>query len=174
MLKIFNKKKYNESELYNKILFLSRNKLFFSNLDLADTFENRVNLIFFHTAFIFIKFKKNKKNEDLDIFLQKLFDYIFKEIETNMRENGFGDTTINKNMKFLVKLFYKILLKCESFKTITSKEKNIFIFEHLLINNLSKSPINIELVDYFDKYESFCFDLSADSILQGELNFIYK
>ena len=32
----------------------------------------------------------------------------------------------------------------------------------------------IDLVDYFDKYESFCFDLDDDSILQGELNFIYK
>ena len=27
-----------------------------------------------------------------------------------MRENGFGDVTVNKNMKFLVKTFYNILL----------------------------------------------------------------
>ena len=91
-----------------------------------------------------------------------------------MRENGFGDTTINKNMKFLVKVFYKILLQCESFKTITTKEKSIFLFRHLLLNSLSKNPINIDLVGYFDKYESFCFDLGIDSILKGELNFIYK
>ena len=40
--------------------------------------------------------------------------------------------------------------------------------------NDTKTPINNELVDYFEKYKSFCFDLSADSILKGELNFIYK
>ena len=33
-----------------------------------------------------------------------------------MREIGFGDTTINKNMKFLVKTFYNILFNCEKYK----------------------------------------------------------
>ena len=174
MFKLFKKKKYTERKLYNKILSLSRNKFFFSSLNLADTFENRVNLIFLHTSFIFIKLKKKKTIDDFNIFSQNLFDYIFKKIETNMRESGFGDTTINKNMKFLVKVFYKILLQCESFKTITTKEKKTFLFRHLLLNNLSKNPINIDIVGYFDKYESFCFDLGVDSILKGELNFIYK
>ena len=174
MFNFLKKNKYNESKLYNKILSLSRNKLFFSDLGLADTFENRVNLIFFHASFIFIKFKKIDGKDNYDVFTQKLFDHIFKKIELNMREIGFGDTNINKNMKFLVKIFYSILLKCESFKKITQKERNIFLFNHLSINKMSKKPINIDLVDYFDKYESFCFDLTSDSILKGELNFIYK
>ena len=174
MFNFFKKKKYHERKLYNKILSLSRNKLFFTSLNLADTFENRVNLIFLHTSFIFIKFKKNKSKEDFDIFTQNLFDHIFERIETNMRENGFGDTTINKNMKFLVKTFYSILLKCESFRSITPKEKSLFLYNHLLVNDLSKNPVNIDLVDYFNKYESFCLDFSDDSILNGELNFIYK
>ena len=171
MFNFSKKNKFNESVLYNKILSLSRNKLFFLNLNLADTFENRVNLIFFHTSFIFIKFRRIGHNKYYEMFTQNLFDYIFKKIESNMRENGLGDTTINKNMKFLVKVFYSILLKCESFKTITQKEKNHFLSKYLLINKMSKKPINIDLVDYFDKYESFCFDLSSDSVLSGKINF---
>ena len=54
-----------------------------------------------HTSFIFIKFKKMKKNHDYSVFTQKLFNCIFKEIESNLRENGYGDATVNKNMKFL-------------------------------------------------------------------------
>ena len=52
---------------------------------------------------------------------------IFGEIENNIRENGFGDATVNKNMKFLVKAFYNILLKCESFNKNTEKNKQIFL-----------------------------------------------
>ena len=174
MFNFFKTKNQNEIKLYNKILALSRNKLFFLDLNLLDTFENRVNLIFFHASFIFIKFKKKKKEKNFNILSQELFDYIFKKIEINLRENGFGDTTINKNMKFLVKVFYSILLKCESFKSTSRMDKTPFLFKHLSINNLSKKPINTDLVDYFDKYESFCFDLDDDSILKGELNFIYK
>ena len=44
-----------------------------------------------------------------------MFDLIFKKIELNMREIGYGDTVINKNMKFLVIAFYNILLNCENF-----------------------------------------------------------
>ena len=36
-----------------------------------------------------------------------MFDLIFTKIEQNMREIGYGDTVINKNMKFLVKNFYE-------------------------------------------------------------------
>jgi len=38
------------------------------------------------------------------------------------------------------------------------------------------SPItdNIGLVEYFDKYQAFCFDLRSDSVLKGDLNFNYE
>ena len=96
-----------EDILYNNILSLSRNKLFFTKFGLADTFQNRIYLIFIHISFLFIKIKQNNQKEIYKIFYQKMFDLIFNQIEQNMREVGFGDTLINKNMKFLVKIFYK-------------------------------------------------------------------
>ena len=47
----------NEDKLYNKVLDLSRNKLFYTKLNLKDTFENRINLIFLHISFLFNKIK---------------------------------------------------------------------------------------------------------------------
>ena len=102
-----------EDALYNNILLLSRNKLFYTKFDLNDTFQNRIHLIFIHISFIFIKIKQNNKNQMYKIFYQKLFDLIFNNIESNMREIGYGDTTINKNMRFLTKTFYNVLLRCE-------------------------------------------------------------
>ena len=45
MLKDLKKTKHNEDNLYNKILLLSRNKIFYTKMSLNDTFQNRVNLI---------------------------------------------------------------------------------------------------------------------------------
>ena len=115
MLKYSKQIKSQENALYNKILFLSRNKLFYTKLSLNDTFQNRIYLIFLHISFLFIKLKQKNKGQFYKEFYQKMFDFIFKKIELNMREIGYGDMTVNKNMKFLVKIFYNILLNCENY-----------------------------------------------------------
>jgi len=159
-----------EGNLYNIILLLSRQKIFYTKFNLNDTFQNRIHLIFIHISFIFIKMKNDTKGKVYKIFYQKIFDLIFNKIELNMREIGFGDTTINKNMRFLVKTFYNILINCEKYKKMSNNDKNNFFIEYLKLKNTS---INKGIIDYFDKYEAFCFDLKPDSVLRGELNFNY-
>ena len=159
-----------EDLLYNKILLLSRNKFFYTQTNLKDSFQNRINLIFIHISFLFIK-KKLSNKDSYHKFYQKLFDLTFKKIELNMRELGFGDVTVNKNMKFLVKNFYNILLNCESYSKKTIKSKNIFFYNYLEKNDDKESDCE-DLITYFDKYSSFCLDLSLDSVLKGDLNFV--
>ena len=55
-------------------------------------------------------------------------------IEYNLRELGYGDVSVNKQMKTLNKIFYDILLKIkvdDSNNLIISKN---IIFEHLFKN----------------------------------------
>ena len=163
-----------EDKLYNNILLFSRNKLFYTKFDLIDTFQNRIHLIFIHISFIFIKIKQNNKNRIYKIFYQKIFDLIFNKIELNMREIGFGDTTINKNMKFLVKTFYNILINCEKYKKMSTNDKSKFFNKYLKLNNVKNTDNNEGIIEYFDKYEAFCFDLNPNSVLRGELKFNYK
>ena len=59
--------------------------------------------------FLFVKIKHNNTNISFNAFYQNVFDVIFKKIELNMRELGHGDVAVNKNMKFLVKVFYNVL-----------------------------------------------------------------
>ena len=171
-----NLKKTNTQEvtLYNSILLLSRNKLFFTKFDLADTFQNRIYLIFIHISFLFIKIKQSSQKDIYKAFYQKMFDLIFKNIELNMREIGYGDIVTNKNMKFLVKTFYNILLNCENFRGCSLNLKKMFLCKYLVHNNMEKKANNVPLIDYFDKYQAFCFDLSLDSVLKGGLSFKYK
>ena len=174
MVKNLKQNNTNENILYNNILLLSRNRLFYTKFDLKDTFQNRIHLIFLHISFLFIKVKQNKHDKSYKVFYQKMFDFIFKQIELNMREIGFGDTLINKNMKFLVKTFYTILLTCEKYKEKNLKSKKMFFLKYLERNDIKKHSINGFLTEYFSKYEAFCFDLSSDSVLRGDLNFNYK
>ena len=166
--------KINEKILYNKIIFLSRNKSLYKEFNLKDSFQNRIILIFLHVSFLFIKVKQDSRKIIYKKFYQEMFNYIFKQIEINMRELGFGDTIVNKNMKFLVKSFYSILLKCENYKKNTLKQKNLFFFNYLTFNTKNNVNNSHNLIDYFDKYSTFCLDLSSDKVLKGELNFIYK
>ena len=174
MLNFFKSNKSNENKLYTKIVLLTRNKLFYTKFDLIDAFQNRIHLIFIHISFIFIKIKQNNKDQIYKIFYQKMFDLIFNNIELNMREIGYGDVTINKNMRFLTKTFYNVLLNCEKYKQMKAKEKNIFFNKYLKQKNINKIANNKGLIEYFNKYAAFCFDLGPDSVLKGELKFYYK
>ena len=160
--------------IYNNILLLSRNTLFYTKFDLIDTFQNRIHLIFIHISFIFIKMKQNDNNKIYKIFYQKIFDLVFNKIELNMREIGYGDTTINKNMRFLVKTFYNILFNCEKYRAMTIDAKSEFFNKFLEANNIKNTTNNKGIIEYFNKYEAFCFDLTSDSVLKGELKFSYK
>ena len=103
-----------------------------------------------------------------------MFDFTFNQIEANMREIGYSDTTVSKNMKFLVKSFYNILLNSEKFNLITDDQKIYFLLNYLKVNNDKKVNNNAILIEYFDKYYGFCLDLSSDKVLKGDLNFTYK
>ena len=116
----FETEKKNILPLYNKIVFLTRESFFYNKFKLADSFTNRIYLIFFHLSFILIvlKNKVGEKNDQQDIF-----DFFFKQIELNCRELGHGDVTVNKKMKSLIKLFYEILMQCENWKQLHINNK---------------------------------------------------
>jgi len=171
MVKNLKQNNTNENILYNNILLLSRNRLFYTKFDLEDTFQNRIHLIFLHISFLFIKLKQNQSYK---VFYQKMFDLIFNKIEQNMREIGYGDVLVNKNMKTLVRTFYSILLNCEKYNEKNMLSKKKFFIKYLEENNTKTHSINDFLIEYFNKYEAFCFDLSNDSVLRGDLNFGYK
>ena len=81
MLKKIKQHDTKENILYNKILSLSRSELFYTKFGLADTFINRIHLIFLHISFIFTRINQTKTNKEYKIFNQKMFDLIFKKID---------------------------------------------------------------------------------------------
>ena len=167
MFSFYNK---HNNNLYNNLVKLSRNIFFYKDLSLKDNFETRVILIFFHLSIILIKFKRNNKNK----FPQKIYDNIFMNIEYNLRELGYGDVSVNKQMKTLNKIFYDILLKIkvdDSNNLIISKN---IIFEHIFKNTKLSEEILIKIDDYFKNFYDFTFELDEAIVLKGQINYKYK
>ena len=161
---IFKTKSHN-LDLYNTLLKLSRNLYFYSKINLKDTFETRIYLMFVHYSIILQIFKM-KKNE----FSQKSYDSLFYAIENNLRELGFGDVAVNKKMKDLNKVFYDILLKINNSKNNIELNKNLIIKYFPQLNDLNSNKYDL-FNDYFINFYHFCFEISPETMIKDALKF---
>ena len=91
----------------------ARNPDIFSRF-IEDSLNNKIIIFLTFLSKIFNKMNENDKN------YQIFFDYIFHRIETDLRELGYGDMSVNKKMKVIVTKFYSILL---DFKNFDNKDK---------------------------------------------------
>ena len=158
------------NKLYNKLVELSRNKFFYDNLRLADNFETRVLLIFFH----FIIILRLKKNNNLKKDFQELFDNIFQNIEINIRELGYGDTKVNNTMKNLNKIFYDILYKLDNDGLSKFHDRSDLLNKYFFNNKKNNEQNIVKLAKYMDQFNDFCFDLNIDNVLKGSIEFEFN
>ena len=152
-------KNSHNSNLYNKLLLLSRNIFFYKNLSLKDSFETRVFLMFFHYSIILIIFKKKKYKSD-----QENYNNLFYCIENNLRELGLGDISVNKKMKDLNKIFYDILIKVNIDK-INFKLNNDLIVKYF--SNLKENEQKLRKCAFFRGYVRTCVEQYSDASLRS-------
>ena len=162
---IFKTKKHS-SDLYSTLLVLSRNIFFYKTLKLADNFETRIYLMFFHFSIILTIFKDIKKK-----FKQNNYDSLFNNIENNLRELGFGDVSVNKKMKEMNKIFYDILLKHQINKLNTDKINEKLVLKYFPDFNNAKTQEFKYFETYFIKFYQFCFELSPDNMIREAIKF---
>ena len=166
----FKSKKKDILPLYNKIVHLTRENFFYKDFQLTDSLSNRIYLIFFYLSFILITLKKKKSDKSHQ---QVIFDFFFKQIELTLRELGYGDITVNKKMKDLIKLFYEILIQCNNWKQLQIDDKNNLLL-NFFSNNHDNKILNYKLTNYFDKFAFFIENISLNSITKGVFTFDYK
>ena len=79
-----------------------------------------------------------------------------------------------KKITTFQQMITKTILAVQKYKEMDIKSKELF-FSKFLEQKIDKNDVNnMLIIDYFNKYEAFCFDLEHDSVLQGELNFNFK
>ncbi len=157
------KKKFEYNDLYNKIISLTREKFFYTEISLKDELITRIYLVLFHLGFILELLKKNNKNKKL---AQNIYDSFFINIDLHLREIGHGDVSVNKKMKDLIKLFYEILLYCEQWDIMGSKDKMKFL-KNLFDNNNEMNFDKQKLLIYLDNYRYNLQDISLNFLIKG-------
>tara|TARA_B100000586_G_C20008707_1_gene383692 strand:+ start:360 stop:869 length:510 start_codon:yes stop_codon:yes gene_type:complete len=160
---ILNKNIFKYNDLYNKIISLTREKFFYTEISLKDELITRIYLVLFHLGFILELLKKNNKNKKL---AQNIYDSFFINIDLHLREIGHGDVSVNKKMKDLIKLFYEILLYCEQWDIKGSKDKMKFL-KNLFDNNNEINFDKQKLLIYLDNYRYNLKDISLNFLIKG-------
>ena len=142
--------------IYNSLIFLARNKDLYIKNNIEDTFSNRLILFLFHFAFFLKIYKKDNKQ-----LIQKIYDFIFRQIELSLREIGHGDVNINKKMKQYINIFHNIISKIDNW------ENNENLKKSEILNNFINSNDKLnKLVKYFNKYMIY--------LSNNDLNFFLK
>ena len=150
--------KHEYINFYNNLVHLTRNKTLYKDFTNEDTFSDRLIIFLFHFAFFLNVFKSNTEKK----VLQSIFDYIFKQLETNIREIGYGDVSINKKMKNYINIFYSILNKVEKWEILDKTNQNQIFEDYLNIKNES-----LIFPEYFDKYINYLKKNTFNSLLKG-------
>ena len=130
----------NIENLYNKTLTDSRNPNIFKNY-LLDDLSNKLMLFLIFLSKIFNNMSRNDKN------YQIFFDYIFNRIETDLRELGYGDMSVNKKMKLIVTKFYSILIDFKNYSNLTTIQKT-----DILMKYFSKIEKKDDFIEFLNKY----------------------
>ena len=85
---------------YQKIVNVSRNKVFYTKLNIPDTLDGRFDLLsLFSIILIFSLSKSGKKGIELS---QILFDKIFLDLDLSLRELGAGDAGVHIKIKNMI------------------------------------------------------------------------
>jgi cytochrome b pre-mRNA-processing protein 3 len=141
--------------IYNKILSVSRNYEIYKNF-IEENLDNKIICFFIHFSCIFNTFYNANSSDK-----QKLFDYIFFRIETDLRELGHGDMSVNKKMKVMVTKFYSILIDFKNFYNEQDSRKREI---------LTKYFTEIKNIDNFSNYLSLFFKTGYKDIDLTSLN----
>ena len=147
--------------IYNNLIKLTRNKSLFEKLNIQDSFYDRMIVFFIHFAF-FLKIYKKDENKQ---YLQKLYDFVFNQIDISLQEAGHGDTTINKKMKNYVSIFHSIIKKVDYWESLKNDEKTNFFstfFEHSIESSY--------FVEYFEKYRNFLTNNTLNYFTKGVIS----
>ena len=136
----------NNLNIYNNLIKLTRNKYLYLNLEKEETFSDRIIFLLIHFAF----FLKNFKKENSKVQMQEIHDFLFKQIELSIREIGYGDVSINKNMKKYVNYLFDIISNVDPWDKLKAEEKTS------ILTRFINKPKNISFyLNYFDKLSAY-------------------
>ena len=91
-------------ELYTAAVTAARNPYFYAELGVPDTLDGRFDLVGLHAALL-IRQLRTLPPRGKDV-AQAVFDAMFSDMDTNLRELGVGDMTVARNVRAMWEAFH--------------------------------------------------------------------
>ena len=142
---------------YQKIVDVSRNKVFYTKLKIPDTLDGRYDLLALFS--IILTFSLSRLGEKGIELSQILFDKIFLDLDLSLRELGAGDAGVHIKIKNMIRAYMgRQKAYCDCFE-----KDNYIKLEKSIIRNIFRN------VDKYDnepkllvKYCKKCIDKFKD------------
>ena len=168
----FKKNKYETvpNDIYQKIVNISRNKIFYTKYNVPDTIDGRFDMLVLITIIVVHRLSKIK-NEGSELS-QKIFDIVFKDLDYSLRELGAGDVSVANNMKKLISSYMgrqKIYLK--AFKNDDEKLLVIAFKNNIFRNNDQKENLILLLSKNIFKINKKLDLIDDKKMLNGDFEF---
>jgi cytochrome b pre-mRNA-processing protein 3 len=157
-------------KLYKTIVRQARQPVFYESFGVADTFDGRFDLISLHMILLIRRMKSDiDQSRKLS---QALFDYMFDDIDLNLRELGIGDMGVLHRVKKMTKAFYGRL---ESYDRGLKEKDDTVLLEALERNLYRENDVteaNLKTITSYTRRQSLYLDkISIGSLMAGELEF---
>ena len=147
--------------IYNILINFTRNKELYLHLKRDDDFSDRLSIFLLHFSF----FLKNFKNDENKKILQEIYDFNFRQLELSIREIGYGDQSINKQMKEYINLFHSMVSEIHFWNNLNRPDKLKIISTFL--DHLGN---NEKLVDYFNDFNNNLSKKNLNFYLKSVIN----
>lgn len=97
------------AELYARIVAQARSESFFTDWGVPDTIEGRFELMALHAWLVMRRLSaegKGPQGAEISVFNQALFDFMFADMDLNLREAGVSDIKVGEKVKELATHYY--------------------------------------------------------------------
>jgi len=155
---------------YQKIVYVSRNKVFYTKLNIPDTLDGRYDLLALFS--IILTFSLSRLGEKGIELSQILFDKIFLDLDLSLRELGAGDAGVHIKIKNMIRAYMgrqKAYCDCFENDDYVKLEKSI-------IRNIYRNKIEYDngpklLVKYSKKCIFQFKDKHIEYFISNKFNF---
>ncbi|MDV7338648.1 ubiquinol-cytochrome C chaperone family protein [Terasakiella sp. A23] len=157
--------------LYIKIVEQSRNPVFYTDFEVADSVEGRVDMILLHAFVVMRRLKQGE--EQTKEFAQSLYDLMFADFDLNLRELGVGDMGLARRVPKMAEAFYGRITVYED--GLGAEDEDVQLKEALDRNLYRKTPVSDEslqvMAQYLRREAKNLEETDIAALLKGELTF---
>ncbi|WP_119678580.1 ubiquinol-cytochrome C chaperone family protein [Indioceanicola profundi] len=159
------------AELYGRIVAQARSESFFTGVGVPDTIEGRFELIALHAWLVMRRL--SREGRGAAEFNQALFDFMFADLDLNLREAGVSDLKVGDKVKELATHFYG---RVKAYEDGVSPGAAQGALEAALDRNLFGStlpePRHVAAMVEYVRREAAALDAEpADGLLKGRVTF---